>query len=182
MSALWQAPILLLAVLGWLSTPPKTMVEAAQREAIRRQLVGKPQASLTNIGLPPEIPLVPPAPPAVVGDDQAAGASADKTTGDKATGDKLKDEQWWRDRLSTANDRLKRDQMMGEALQTRVNTLKRDSVNLDTPSKQRKAREELQSTLDELDRTQKQIEQDRKAIQDIQDDGRKVGVPAGWIR
>ena len=52
----------------------------------------------------------------------------------------------------------------------------------DDPNKQRKAREELQSTLEELDRTQKQIESDRKAILDIQDDGRKAGVPAGWIR
>ena len=185
MSALWQTPVVVLAILGWLSAPPKTLGEAAQREAIRRQIVGKPKAALTNIGQPAEIPLVPPAAPPA-GDEQGAAASGDKTSdkagADKASPEKVKDEKYWRERVATANDRLKRDQMMGEALQTRANSLRRDSVNMDDQTKQRQAREALQSTLDEITRNQKQIEEDRKAIQEIEVDARKAGVPAGWIR
>src|SRR5262249_33655744 len=139
MSAVWQNPIVVLAVMAWLSASPKTLGEASQREAYRRQLAGKPHASLTNIGQPLEIPLVASAaPPPASGDTQAqSGAAAgDKSTGDKAAADKAgadkapapgekKDEKWWREKVSTANDTLKRDQLMGEALQARINALKR---------------------------------------------------------
>ena len=64
----------------------------------------------------------------------------------------------------------------------RINSLKRDSVNLDAPDKQRKAREELKLTIDELDRTQKNIEAGKKAIVDIQDEARRANVPPGWVK
>ena len=193
MNAIWQSPIVALAIMAWLAAPPKSLGEAAQREALRRQFAGKSQASLTNIGQPMEIPLVPPAapPPAATGDDQtAAGQAAGDKAGAKPDADKtkaaadqpVKDEKWWREKLTTANDALKRDQMMGEALQSKINSLKRDSVNLDSPSKQRQARDELQAALTELDRNQKIIDEDKKAISAIQDDARRMNVPAAWIR
>lgn len=189
MNALWQNPIVVLAVMAWLSASPKTLSEASQREAFRRQLAGRPHASLTNIGQPMEIPLVAAAAtPPDSGDAQAqAGAPAgDKAAADKAAADKAavpaKDEKWWREKIGTANDSLKRDQMMNDALQSRINALKRDSVNFDDPNKQRKAREELNAAMTELDRNQKMIEEDKKAISMIQDDARRMNVPASWVR
>lgn len=191
MSAIWQTPIVAIAIMTWLNAPPKSLGEAAQREAMRRQMTGQSHASLTNIGQPMEIPLVPPAPttPPVAGDDAAPQAAGDKATTKpddraKAAADEApkKDEKWWREKINTANDTLKRDQMMGEALQTRVNTLKRDSVNFDNPNKQRDARDQLNAAMAELDRNQKVIEEDKKAIAAIQDDARRANVPASWIR
>jgi hypothetical protein len=72
--------------------------------------------------------------------------------------------------------------MMGEALQSKINSLRRDSVNFDDPNKQRKAREELQAALTELDRNQKIVTEDQKAVSAIQDDARRANVPASWIR
>lgn len=187
MNAAWQTPIVILALMGsWLVAPPRTLGEASQREAFRRQLAGKSRVSLTNLGQPLEIPLVPPPPPASA-DQQAGAAGAPPAAAAGAAAapipaDKVKDEKFWRDRIATAQDRVNRDAMMIQALQTRINTLKRDSVNLDDPNKQKNAREELQKMMDELDRTQKSIEQSRKAIVDIQDEARRLNVPAGWVR
>jgi hypothetical protein len=184
MSAFWKTPIVVLAIMSWMAAPPKSLGEAAQREAFRRQLTGKPHATLTNIGQPLEIPLVPSVAPPAAGDDataQAAGAdkAPPKPGADQAP---VKDEKWWRDKIGTANDTLKRDQMMGEALQSKINSLRRDSVNFDDPNKQRKAREELQAALTELDRNQKIVTEDQKAVSAIQDDARRANVPASWIR
>ena len=41
---------------------------------------------------------------------------------------------------------------------------------------------ERQKTIDELNRLTKQIEGDKKAIADLQEDARRAGVPAGWLR
>jgi len=185
MNAAWQTPIVVLAVMAWLAAPPKSLAEASQREAMRRQMAGKSRTSLTNIGQPAEIPLVSaPTNPPAAGEPQA-GAAAAGAAGAAApapAADKVKDEKYWRDRILTAQDKINRDTMMIQALQTRINTLKRDSVNTDDPMKQRKVKEELQLTMDELARTQKGIEQGKKAIVDIQDEARRLNVPAGWVR
>ena len=183
MNAAWQTPIVIMAVMAWLAAPPKSLGEASQREALRRQIAGKSRTTLTNIGQPAEIPLVPPpaAPPASA-DPKATAAGTAAGAAAATPAEKAKDEKYWRDRIAAAQEKITRDQMMSTALQTRINSLKRDSVNLDDPNKQKKAREELQLTMDELDRTQKNIEAGRKAIVDIQDEARRMNVPAGWVR
>ena len=39
-----------------------------------------------------------------------------------------------------------------------------------------------QKALAELDRVQKEIQADTKAIADIQEEARKAAVPPGWVR
>jgi hypothetical protein len=185
-SGWWQSPIVVLAVLTWLGSPPKSIGEAAAREAVRRQLVPKSSALLTNAGQPVEIPLVAPPPaeppagtdPAVV--QPPAGivppAAAEPPTG------VVKDETWWRTRVSAANQTLKRDIDTADALNDRINLLQRDVVNVDDPIRQQALREELRKTTEEIERTKLLIEADRKAIEDLQEEARRQNVPPGWIR
>jgi hypothetical protein len=170
----WQSPVVVLAVMAWLAAPPKSIGEAAQHEALRRQLTPKSRTFLTNAGQPPEIPIgaaavtpppdEPPPPPGA----PPAG--------------QVKDEKWWRNRVDAANEMLKRDKDAAEALQVRINVLQRDVVNVDDPIRQAALREELKKTLEELDRARKLVDEDRKAITDIQEDARRQNVPPGWIR
>ena len=37
MNAFWQSPLIVVVVLAWLAGPPRSLAEAAQREALRRQ-------------------------------------------------------------------------------------------------------------------------------------------------
>ncbi len=176
MNAFWQSPIVVLAVLAWLAAPPRTIGDAAHREALRRQLTPKSRMFLTNAGQPPEIPVGGAAvtPPST--EPPAAGAPPGTPPGT------VKDETWWRARMATVSETLTRDQATAEALQTRINVLQRDVVNVDDPVRQGQLRQELQKTVEELDRARKLVDEDRKAIQAVQDDARRANVPAGWIR
>ena len=187
MNAWWQTPLVVLAVMGWLAAPAKSLGEAAQREALRRQLTPKSQVLLTNAGQPPEIPIggiavtAPPDEPPV-GVSSAGAPPAGAPPAGAPPDDSVEDEKWWRTRVDAANQTLKRDEDTAGALQERINALQRDVVNVDDPIRQAELRAELTRTVEELERTKKLIDQDRRAIEGIQDDARRQNVPPGWIR
>ena len=190
MNALWQAPAVLFMFLAWLSAPAG-LAEVAEREALRRQATPKSLATLTNLGLPPEpVPgsavsmperVAPPStdpaakPPADPAAKPAAGAA-------EKPADPPRDENWWRTKISDARTAVDRGQMASAALQSRINALKTDAVNIDDPILQARARNDLGRALDELDRVNKQIETDRKVVAALQDEARRLNIPAGWIR
>jgi hypothetical protein len=171
------------------------LADIAQREAFRRQATQKSQASLTNLGVPPEaVPVsavtVPPrdvpTPPAGEAPPASDPAARPATTASTPEGAKpaeaVRDEAWWRKRMADARALVDRGLLTAEALQTRINALQADAVNLDDPIKQTKARMDLVKALDELERVNKQVDDDRKAIAALQEEARRQNVPAGWLR
>jgi len=72
--------------------------------------------------------------------------------------------------------------MFSEALQSRINALATDFVNRDDPVQRDQIAAERQKALAELDRVRREIEDQQKAIAAIQEEARKAGVPAGWVR
>jgi hypothetical protein len=105
----------------------------------------------------------------------AAGADTPKAP-DASASDasrEVKDQAYWAKRLAGLRDQLSRDETYVEALQTRINALTMDFVNRDDP---------IQRDQIERDRLKKAIEQDRKAIADLEEEARRAGVPAGWLR
>jgi hypothetical protein len=93
-----------------------------------------------------------------------------------------RDENWWRNRITTARADLQRQTLFLEAIQSRVNALTTDFVNRDDPAQRDQIAVERQKNLAELERVQKDIERLKKQIADIQEEARKAGVPAGWLR
>lgn len=93
-----------------------------------------------------------------------------------------KDEAAWRSRIKAARESLDRSKVMADALQSRINGLNADFTARDDPAQRNLITADLQRALAELDRTKKDIEQQTKAIAQIQDEGRRAGVPAGWLR
>jgi hypothetical protein len=183
MNSLWQAPAVLLVVLSWLSAPPAGLADVAQRESLRRSATQKSQASLTNLGMPPEavpasaVSMPPTETPPPAGDPAAKPAEADATKKDPP-----RDENWWRTKMAELRTTVDRDQLAADVLQSRINTLQADSVNIDDPIKQTRARMDLVKALDDLEKTKKQIDADRRAIADLQSEARRLSIPAGWIR
>lgn len=183
MNAIWQAPAVVLALLAWLTSPSAGLADIAQREALRRQATPRSQASLTNLGMPPEpVPVsavsLPPTevPPATEARPPAAGAAA------ATPPEPVRDETWWRTKMAEARTTVERGELAAQALQSRINALQADAVNIDDPIRQARARIDLQRALEELDRTTKQLDVDRKTIQALQQEARRLNVPAGWIR
>jgi hypothetical protein len=93
-----------------------------------------------------------------------------------------RDENWWRNRITTARADVQRQTLFLEAIQSRVNALTTDFVNRDDPAQRDQIAVERQKNLAELERIQKEIERLKKQVADIEEEARRAGVPAGWLR
>ncbi len=170
------------------STP---LAEVAKTEEARRQGIRKPAKVYTNdslrvvagdVGAAPSTAgstasgnSVPDSKPAA---DQPAGSTA-PVSDDPGTN---QDEAAWRARIKTARDNVTRAQMFADALQTRINSLWTDFVNRDNPVEKAKLEQDRIAALAELEKVKKDIEAQQKEITKIEDEARRAGVPAGWLR
>ena len=111
--------------------------------------------------------------PGATGDEAKAGAAADSSA---------KDETYWRGRMTAAREELRRNQVFREALQVRINSLSADFANRDDPYQRAQIADDRQKALAELARLDQEIANGTKQIADIEDEARRAGVPAGWVR
>ncbi len=164
----------------------QSLGDVAKREEARRKGVKAPSKVYTNDNLKPveqPSPVTAPLSPA----DSVPGASnlpapATVAAGQAPAGDAPRDEKYWRGKLEAARSALSRAQMFQEALQSRVNALSTDFVNRDDPAQRSIIAADRQKALAELDRVKQEIAQHQKAITDVQEEGRRAGAPAGWLR
>jgi hypothetical protein len=84
--------------------------------------------------------------------------------------------------MSTARADLQRSEMFLEALQSRINALTTDFVNRDDPAQRAVIEQDRKKALTELERVRREIADRTKAIADLEEQARKAGVPAGWLR
>jgi hypothetical protein len=148
------------------------------------------------VGPPPSVAAAPssdtPADGSKDGKPEAAKPASDAAKGpgaadasaklDAATSDQVRDQAYWRERQRALQTALERDQTYLDALQSRINALTTEFVNRDDPAQRATIEANRQKALSELDRLRKQIEDDRKAIADLQSEARRAGVPPGWLR
>jgi hypothetical protein len=170
-----------------------TLGEVAKKEAERRKTQPAPAGKVyTNKDLPESAQkpaastATPAAPEATAASDPVAVATEQKAADAKAPGDKpqgaAKDEASWKKRMADAREDLRRNEMFAEALQTRVNTLNKDFNSRDNPAQRARIGEDRTEALNELTRVKGEVERARKQISDIEEEARKAGVPAGWLR
>jgi hypothetical protein len=93
-----------------------------------------------------------------------------------------KTEKYWKDRASTIQQSLSRSKLVLDALQSQVNGLNAEFVNTDDPGQRGLLEARVQRATGELQRVQQDIEKQTKAAADLQEEARKAGVPAGWLR
>jgi hypothetical protein len=134
----------------------------------------------TNDTLKPA-PAPTPAAPAVAAPSTPATDST-ATDANKAKADPAKDEAAWRDRIKTERDALARSESFSAALQSQINGLYGEFTACQAPPQCSDISAKRQKAIGELDRAKKEIETHTKAIADIQEEARKAGVPAGWVR
>jgi hypothetical protein len=112
---------------------------------------------------------------------QADGAAA-APKGDRTKEDAKKEESHWRDRMAKARETLSRSEAFAEALQSRINALSTDFANRDDPAQRGVIAADREKALAELNRVKKEVKDNQKAIEDLRDEARREGVPAGWVR
>ena len=175
---------MIVTVLAWLLAQPANLADLARREALRRQATLPAVRSLTNqdvANLPPRVAPTPPDSPAEVA---AAPSEPAAPPGDapvpKTT--ETHDEAWWGTRLAAARGVVEHDQLLADALQSRINALTTDASARDDPAQRAQLYDQRNQAIAELEKMKTQIEADKSAVDDVQEDARKQGVPPGWVR
>ncbi|MFN2446837.1 MAG: hypothetical protein ABR606_14800 [Vicinamibacterales bacterium] len=189
--------VMLLVCAGLLIWSPvfsfaQSLADVARAEEARRKNVKKPAKVYTNDALKPDF-TTPPSPAAVQTDAAptpapatpepgAPSAPASPSAPAQAEPKGPSDEAAWRKRITTARAELQRSQTFAEALQSRINALTADFVNRDDPAQRAGIDQDRQRALAELERVKNDIVKQTDAIAAIEDEARKAGVPAGWLR
>jgi len=177
---------LLLSGLCYSSAPlqAQSLGDVAKKEEERRKAVAAAGKVYTNKDLPSvPSPTTPPA--AATAEAKTDDASKDNKTETQAdTKDKpvVKDQAYWAERKKTAQGQLDRDQTLSDALQSRINALTTDFVNRSDPAQRAVIERDRQKALAELSNLKKQIDDDKKALADLEEEARRAGVPPGWLR
>jgi len=163
----------------------QSLAEVARQEEARRKEIKQPAKVITNQDLRPGMPVFSQATPnatdAAAGDAAKGGDKAAAGGGDTSK-DPTKDQKYWADKKKTLQQNLDRDTGYAEALQVRINALTTDFVNRDDPVQKSKIEQDRIKALAELERLKKAVEDDKKALVNLDDEARKAGVPAGWVR
>lgn len=163
----------------------QSLGDVARKEQERRKTVKSSGKVYTNDTLKPDpSPSVPvsdatgatPAPPA--SSTPAPAAETSEPESDKGKGD----EKTWRKRIADAQESLQRSQAFADALQSQLNALQTDFVNRDDPIQRQQIANRRDGVTSELERVKKEVAAQTKAISDIQEEARRAGVPAGWVR
>jgi hypothetical protein len=161
--------------------PQPSLADVARAEEARRKNVGNPSKVYTNNSLRPDFGTVVPAPPTNPLSPDPGAANASGGPAGAATPSQ-RDQAYWSARIGEARAELDRNQMLADALQSNVNALNTDFVNRDDPAQRAAIDADRKKKLAELDRVRKLIDESKKKISDIEDEARRAGVPAGWLR
>jgi hypothetical protein len=172
----------------WSATAASAQLgDVARKEAERRKTVKASGKTYTNDTLKAEPPPSSPAPAS--GGQAPADASAPppsttpappRVSSDPAK--RKEEEAQWRDRIRGEREALERSKTFADALQSRINALNTDFVNRDDPAQRSVIAADREKAIAEMERLKKEIEQHTKAIAGIQEEARRAGVPAGWVR
>jgi hypothetical protein len=193
---MWTHLSLVVAIAAMANAPSaQSLADLAKREEARRKAIKAPAKVLTNEDLPSVPPPPPPAAPAEGAAETgtasagsggtsatAPSAAATDTAAKTEPATPVRDEAYWRQRMSAARDNLNRLQTFQDALQTRINSLTTDFVNRDDPAQRQVISSDRQKALAELDRVKKEVQESQTSIAATEEEARRSNVPPGWLR
>ena len=168
----------------------QSLAAVARKEEARRKEIAKPSRVLTNKDLKPgEVPSSSPAAAAPGGQQTTAPAEdagpksdEDRTPAADSTAGDAGDEQAWRKKMADSRTTLDRSKSYMDALQSKINGLWAEFTSRDDPAQRALIDAERKKALAELDRVKSDVELQKKAIADLEEQARQQNVPAGWLR
>jgi len=177
MSRLLGAVVILVAVAG--TAGAQSLADVARKEEARRKDVKKPSRVITNKDLKASDNVAPPAP--AEGQAPAPADNTDKTDDGQPKAE-ASDEQVWRQKMADARTALERSQMHLDALQNRIDGLWAQFTAHDNYVERERIEADRKKALAEYDRVKAEIEDQKKAIADLEEQARRANVPPGWLR
>lgn len=163
----------------------QTLGKAARDAEAKSKTTATPGKVYTNGDLrgdssTPSQPAAPATPTTAAAPPSQSGvAPADEKAKD---GQPAKDEAYWRQRIKAERDALSRAETFSAALQSQINGLHAEFAACAGPPQCSDISSKRQKSSAELDRVKKEIADRTKAVAGIQEEARRAGVPAGWVR
>jgi hypothetical protein len=157
----------------------QSLADVARAEEARRKAVKQPAKVYTNEDLKPSNE---PPRPATSTSSAGTAATVETPPAAPAAEDPKKTEKYWHERITLARTTLDHDKVLVDAVQSRINALTTDFVNTADPAQRAVIQTNKDTALAELDRLNKDIQAQTKAVSDIQEEARKASIPAGWLR
>lgn len=161
----------------------QSLADVAKAEEARRRTVKAGTKVYTNddLGRTPATSPAPSQPVPAASTAAKPGESAAKP-GEEKPVDPTKTQAHWKERATTLQQSLSRSRLLLDALQSQVNSLNAEFMNTDDPGQRDLMQARIQRAAGELQRVQQDIEKQTKAATDLQEEARRSGVPAGWVR
>ena len=168
----------------------QSLADVARKTEEQRQKSKPPSRVYTNEDLkrdpgaatsapsPSASPATPEAKPGTSTTTEAAKPAAKDATPQEPP----KDQKYWKDRMTDARNQLARSKLLLDAVQTRINSLTSDIANRADPAQRAVLERDRQDAVRELGRLKKEIQDQTKAISDIEEEARRASVPPGWLR
>lgn len=160
----------------------QSLADVARAEEARRKTVKAAVKVYTNEDLDGAPATGAPTPPATEPAGPAKPGNAAAKPEEQKPVDPAKTEKYWKDRAAEIQQSLSRSKVLLEALQTQVSGMNAEFLSMDDPGQRGLLEARLQRATGELQRVQQDIDRQTKAAADLQEEARKAGVPAGWIR
>jgi hypothetical protein len=174
----------------------QSLADVARREEARRKTITTASKVYSNQTLPRErapvgsvadpaplpTPSEPAADPSIPGDGEPAADDLTPASPEEAPDGAAPTAADWGKRITDAREAGSRAQILADALQSRINVLAADFVNRDDPAQRSVVAADREEALAELARVTEEIEQHQQMVIAIQEEARRAGVPAGWVR
>jgi hypothetical protein len=171
-------------------SPPaqqESLADAARRSREQKKDAPKQDKVFTNDNIPTQGGIsavgTEPAPPAENGDSAGDGTTPPADVAAKSGSGAGNDEKKWRERFAKLRHKLEQDQTDLDVMQRELGVL--DLQNYNDPVKamqQELTRSDINDKTAKIAAKQKEIDADKQAISDAEDDLRKAGGDSGWAR
>jgi chromosome segregation ATPase len=172
------------------SSGSQSLGDAARKARAQKKESSKPAKVFTNDdmgALRGTISVIGSEPAPASATDKAAEKTEEKTTGDKKTPNAdskkegAKDEAYWRAKFAAARKLLADDTKELDILQREFN-LKQEQYSQDPnwAMHEQYSRADINKTQSEIDAKKQDVEKDKQALSDLEDELRKSGGEPGW--
>jgi chromosome segregation ATPase len=161
------------------STGQESLAEAARRAREQKKDTPKQTKVITNDNIPKEGGI------SAVGEEPPAAENAENAPSDAAKSDKTakSDEDKWRARFEKLRHKLEQDEADLEVMQRELGVLNLQYYNDPVKAMQQElTRSDINEKTAKIAAKQKEIEGDKQAISDAEDDLRQAGGDPGWAR
>jgi hypothetical protein len=161
----------------------QSLADVAKAEEARRKTMKAGTKVYTNddLGRTPATSAAP-SQPAPAANTAAKPAESAAKPGEEKPVDPTKTQAYWKEKATALQQSVSRNKLLLDALQSQVNSMNAEFMNTDDPGQRGLLQARLQRATGELQRVQQDIEKQTRAATDLQEEARKSGVPAGWVR